>query len=226
MAPFPGPRAATLSSGSKMELDIHSADGKSTGKKAKLNDAVFAIEPNDHAIWLDVKQHLANRRQGTAKTLEKSEVSGSTKKLHRQKGTGGSRKGSIKSPLFKGGARVFGPKPHEYGFKLNRKVKDLARRSALTHKAKSGAISVLDGKGMDSAKTRDYAGMLKAFNLTGRKALVVLPAKNDKVLLGTRNIQGARVVTASEVNTYDIMNASRVLITVDAIAPLETTLSK
>ena len=209
-----------------MELDIHSTDGKSTGKKAKLNDAVFGVEPNDHAIWLDVKQHLANRRQGTSKTLEKSEVSGSTRKLHRQKGTGGARKGSIKSPLLKGGARVFGPKPRDYHFKLNKKVKDLARRSALTHKAKSGAISVLDATGMDSTKTKVYAGMLKAFNLTGRKALVVLAAKNDNVLLGTRNLQGARVVLASEVNTYDIMNATRVLLAVDAIAPLESTLSK
>jgi large subunit ribosomal protein L4 len=209
-----------------MELEIHSADGKSTGKKAKLNPAVFGIEPNDHAIWLDVKQHLANRRQGTAKSLEKSEVSGSTKKLHRQKGTGGSRKGSIKSPLMTGGARVFGPKPRDYSFKLNKKVKDLARRSALTYKAKGGAISVLDGSGMDGAKTKAYAGMLKAFGLTGRKALLVLAAKNDNVLLGTRNLQGTRVVLASEVNTYDIMNANRLLITADAIAPLESTLTK
>ena len=136
-----------------MELDIHTKDGKSTGKKAKLNDAVFGIEPNDHAIWLDVKQYLANQRQGTSKTLEKSEVSGSTKKMHRQKGTGGSRKGSIKSPLFKGGARVFGPQPRDYHFKLNKKVKDLARRSALTHKAKDGSIKVIDALSMTAPKT-------------------------------------------------------------------------
>ncbi len=209
-----------------MELDIHSADGKSTGKKAKLNDAVFDIEPNDHAIWLDVKQHLANRRQGTAKTLEKSEVSGSTKKLHRQKGTGGSRKGSIKSPLFKGGARVFGPKPRDHHFKLNRKVKDLARRSALTHKAKAGAIAVLDGVKFKAAKTKDYASMLKAFDLTDRKSLLVLAAADANVLLSSRNIQGARVVMATEVSTYDIMNANRVLIAQEAIAPLEATLTK
>ncbi len=209
-----------------MELDIHSVDGKSTGKKAKLNDAVFGIEPNDHAIWLDVKQHLANRRQGTAKTLEKSEVSGSTKKLHRQKGTGGSRKGSIKSPLFKGGARVFGPKPRNYEFKLNRKVKDLARRSALTHKAKDGAIAVLDGLKFKAARTKDYASMLKAFDLTDRKSLLVLAAADENVLLSSRNIQGARVVMASEVSTYDIMNANRVLIAQEAIAPLEATLTK
>lgn len=209
-----------------MELDIHSADGKSTGKKAKLNDAVFAVEPNDHAIWLDVKQHLANKRQGTAKTLEKSEVSGSTKKLHRQKGTGGSRKGSIKSPLFKGGARVFGPKPRNYEFKLNKKVKDLARRSALTHKAKDGAIAVLDGLKMKTARTKEYAAMLKAFELTDRKSLFVVAAYDENVLLSSRNIQGARVVTASEVSTYDIMNAKRVLIAQDAIAPLEANLTK
>ncbi|MCC6840503.1 MAG: 50S ribosomal protein L4 [Flavobacteriales bacterium] len=209
-----------------MELEIHSADGKSTGKKAKLNDAVFGVEPNDHAIWLDVKQHLANRRQGTANTLERSEVSGSTKKLFRQKGTGGARRGSIKSPLLKGGARVFGPKPRDYSFKLNRKVKDLARRSALTYKAKSGSISLLDGQGFDSSKTKTYAGMFKAFGLTGRKALVVLAGRNENMVLGTRNIQGARVVTAAEVSTYDIMNANRVLIAVDAIAPLESTLIK
>lgn len=209
-----------------MELEIYGQDGKSTGKKAKLNDAVFAIESNDHAIWLDVKQHLANRRQGTAKTLEKSEVSGSTKKLHRQKGTGGSRKGSIKSPLFKGGARVFGPKPRDYHFKLNKKVKDLARRSALTQKAKADAIRVLDGMSMTAPKTKDFVALMKAFELTDRRSLLVLPALDGNVVLSSRNVQGARVVTASEVNTYDIMNATKVLIVKDAIAPLEATLTK
>jgi large subunit ribosomal protein L4 len=210
-----------------MELEIYGKDGKSTGKKAKLNDAVFAIEkPNDHAIWLDVKQHLANKRQGTAKTLEKSEVSGSTKKLHRQKGTGGSRKGSIKSPLFKGGARVFGPQPRDYDFKLNRKVKDLARRSALTYKAKDGAIKVLDTTGLSAPKTSAYAELLKAFQLDTRKSVLVVPSKDDNVLLSARNIQGAKVVVASELNTYDIMNANGLIILKDAIAPLETTLTK
>ena len=209
-----------------MELDIHSADGKTTGKKAKLSDAIFAVEPNDHAIWLDVKQHLANKRQGTAKTLEKSEVSGSTKKLHRQKGTGGSRKGSIKSPLFKGGARVFGPKPRDYDFKLNKKVKDLARRSALTHKAKDGAISVLDAVSMKAPKTKDFVALLTAFELTGRKALLVLNTKDDNVLKSARNIQRANVTVASELNTYDIMNATRLLIVKDAIPTLEAILTK
>lgn len=209
-----------------MELEIYGKDGKSTGKKAKLSDAVFAVEPNDHAIWLDVKQHLANKRQGTAKTLEKSEVSGSTKKLHRQKGTGGSRKGSIKNPLFKGGARVFGPKPRDYSFKLNKKVKDLARRSALTHKAKDGAIKVLDGVEIGAPRTKDYMALLKAFELGTRKSLLVVPTKDDNVLLSARNIQGARVVTASDLNTYDIMNANGLLIVKDAIAVLEATLTK
>jgi large subunit ribosomal protein L4 len=195
-----------------MELDIHSADGKSTGKKAKLNDAVFAIEPNDHAIYLDVKQHLANKRQGTHKALEKSEVSGSTKKLHRQKGTGGSRKGSIKSPTFKGGARAFGPRPRDYHFKLNKQVKDLARRSALSYKVKDGQVKVLDTAAM-------------AFGLD-RKSLLVLPSRDENVLLSSRNIQGARVVLASELNTYDILNANGLLIVKDAIAPIEATLSK
>ncbi|MBK8499638.1 MAG: 50S ribosomal protein L4 [Flavobacteriales bacterium] len=209
-----------------MELEIYGKDGKSTGKKAKLNDAVFGIEPNDHAIWLDVKQHLANQRQGTAKTLEKSEVSGSTKKLHRQKGTGGSRKGSIKSPLFKGGARVFGPRPRDYHFKLNKKVKDLARRSALAYKAKDGSLKVIDAVSMSAPKTSEFAALLKAFELNTRKSVLVVPSKDDNVLLSARNLQRARVVVASELNTYDIMNANGLLIVKDAIAPLEATLTK
>lgn len=209
-----------------MELEIYGTDGKSTGKKAKLSDAVFGIEPNDHAIWLDVKQHLANRRQGTHKTLERSEISGSTRKLHRQKGTGGSRKGSIKNPLFRGGPRVFGPRPRDYGFKLNRKVKDLARRSALTHKAKDGAIKVLDTVALGAPKTKEYAGMLAKLDLKGRKSLLVLAGRDENVLMSARNIPGTRVVTAAEVNTYDIMNANGVLIVQDAIAPLEATLTK
>lgn len=208
-----------------MELEIHTTDGKGTGKKARLNDAVFAIEPNDHAIWLDVKQHLANRRQGTTKTLEKSEVSGSTKKLHRQKGTGGSRKGSIKSPLYKGGARVFGPKPRDHHFKLNKKVKDLARRSALTYKAKDGAITVVDSVKLDAPKTKEFAAILKAFRLTDRKALVVVPTGDRNANLSARNIQGARVVSAAEISTYDIMNANGVIIAKDAIVPLENNLT-
>ena len=210
-----------------MELEIHGKDGKSTGKKAKLSDAVFAIEqPNDHAIWLDVKQHLANKRQGTSKTLTKSEVSGSTKKLHRQKGTGGSRKGSIKNPLFPGGPKAFGPEPRDYHFKLNKKVKDLARRSALTYKAKDGAIKVLDSAAMSAPRTKEFAALLNAFSLGARKAVIVVPAKDENLLLSSRNVQRARVVVASELSTYDIMNANGLIIAKDAIAPLEATLTK
>ena len=209
-----------------MELEIHNIDGKGTGKKARLSDAVFAIEANDHAIWLDVKQHLANKRQGTAKTLEKSEVSGSSKKLHRQKGTGGSRKGSIKNPLYPGGPKAFGPEPRDYHFKLNKKVKDLARRSALTYKAKDGAIKVLDSAAMTAPKTSEFAALLKAFELGSRKAVVVVPAKDQNLLLSSRNLQRARVVVASELSTYDIMNANGLLIAKDAIAPLEAILTK
>ncbi|MCB9169717.1 MAG: 50S ribosomal protein L4 [Flavobacteriales bacterium] len=209
-----------------MEIEIYSTDGKATGKKAKLSDAVFAIEPNDHAIWLDVKQHLANKRQGTHKTLEKSEVSGSTKKLHRQKGTGGSRKGSIKNPLFKGGARIFGPKPRDYSFKLNKKVKDLARRSALSHKIKDGSIKVLDGVSLGAPKTKEYVSILRSFELGTRRSILVVPAKDEMLILSSRNIPGARVVTATELNTYDIMNANGLLIVKDAIAPLEAILTK
>ena len=158
--------------------------------------------------------------------MERSEISGSTRKLHRQKGTGGSRKGSIKNPLFRGGPRVFGPRPRDYGFKLNRKVKDLARRSALTHKAKDGAIKVLDAVALSAPKTKEYAGMLAKLELKGRKSLLVLSGRDENVLMSARNIPGTRVVTAAEVNTYDIMNANGVLIVQDAIAPLEATLTK
>ena len=159
-------------------------------------------------------------------TLEKSEVSGSTKKLHRQKGTGGSRKGSIKSPLFKGGARVFGPRPRDYHFKLNKKVKDLARRSALTYKAKDGTLKVIDALSLTAPKTSEFASFLKAFDLTTRKSLVVVPSKDDNLILSSRNLQRARVVVASELSTYDIMNANGMLIVKEAIAPLENTLTK
>lgn len=209
-----------------MELEIHSTDGKSTGKKAKLSEAVFGIEPNDHAIWLDVKQHLANRRQGTSQTLERSMISGSTRKLYRQKGTGSARRGSIKSNLLRGGPRAFGPQPRDYHFKLNKKVKNLARRSALTYKARYEAISIVDGSGWDSKKTKTYAEMIKAFGVNGRRALVVLPGPNENMMLGTRNLQGVRVVTADALNTYDIMNATRLLIAADAIASLEGNLIK
>jgi large subunit ribosomal protein L4 len=210
-----------------MELEIYDIAGKKTGKKAKLNDAVFGVEPNEHAMYLDVKHHLANRRQGTAMTLEKSLLSGSTKKLHRQKGTGGSRKGSIKNPLFRGGARIFGPKPRTYSSKLNKKVSELARRSALTSKVKDGSVRVLSGVSIESPKTKTYQGMLDALEFGGnKKTLLVLSGKDDMVLLSARNIPGAKVTTARELNTYDILNCKGLLIAQDAIEQIETTLSK
>lgn len=209
-----------------MEIEIYDIAGKKTGKKAKLNDAVFGIEPNEHAMYLDVKHHLANRRQGTHMTLEKSLLSGSTKKLHRQKGTGGSRKGSIKNPLFRGGARIFGPKPRTYSSKVNKKVSELARRSALASKAKDGSIKVLSGVKIDEPKTKTYKSMLESLELGGKKTLLILSEKDKNVLLSARNIQGANVCTARELNTYDILNAKGVLIAKDAIEQIETTLNK
>ena len=161
-----------------MEIEIYDIAGKKTGKKAKLNDAVFGIEPNEHAMYLDVKHHLANKRQGTHMTLEKSLLSGSTKKLHRQKGTGGSRKGSIKNPLFRGGARIFGPKPRTYSSKINKKVSELARRSALASKAKDGSLKVLNGVSIDEPKTKTYLSMLESLELGGKKSLLVLSENN------------------------------------------------
>ena len=209
-----------------MELEIYDIAGKKTGKKAKLNDAVFGIEPNEHAMYLDVKHHLANRRQGTHMTLEKSLLSGSTKKLHRQKGTGGSRKGSIKNPLFRGGARIFGPKPRTYSSKLNKKVSELARRSALASKVNDGVVKVLSGVSIDTPKTKTYKGMLEALECGGKKTLLVLSGKDENVLLSARNIPGAVVTTARELNTYDILNCKGLLIAQDAIEQIETTLSK
>ena len=209
-----------------MEIEIYDIAGKKTGKKAKLNDAVFGIEPNEHAMYLDVKHHLANRRQGTHETLEKSTLSGSTKKLHKQKGTGGSRKGSIKNPLFRGGARIFGPKPRTYSSKVNKKVSELARRSALASKAKDGQVKVLSGVSIDAPKTKTYQGMLDALELAGKKTLLVVGAHDKNVLLSARNVPGAMVCTARELNTYDILNCKGLLIAQDAIEHIETTLNK
>lgn len=209
-----------------MDIEIYDKTGKKTGKKAKLNEAVFGIEPNEHAMYLDVKHHLANKRQGTHMTLEKSLISGSTKKLHRQKGTGGSRKGSIKNPLFRGGARIFGPKPRTYSSKINKKVSLLARRSALASKAKEGSVMVMSDMGMDAAKTKAYRSMLQAMELDGKKTLLVLAKQDDNVLLSARNLPGASVCTARELNTYDILNCKGLLIAQDALEQIETTLSK
>jgi large subunit ribosomal protein L4 len=200
-----------------MEIKIFNIKGTETGRKVDLDDTVFGIEPNDHAIYLDVKQHMANQRQGTHATLEKSLVSGSTKKLHRQKGTGGSRKGSIKSPLFRGGARVFGPQPRDYNFKLNKKLKKLARISALSYKVKESNLLVLEDFTFDSPKTKNVSELLKNFQLTGKKILVVVNSPDDNLLLAARNMKRVKIVRTADLNTYEILDAKQVLMTESSI---------
>jgi large subunit ribosomal protein L4 len=208
-----------------MELAVYNISGQATSKKVKLNTEVFGIEPNDHAIYLDVKQYLAAQRQGTHKAKERAEIHRTTKKLKRQKGTGGARAGSMKSPLFRGGGRVFGPKPHDYDFSLNKKVKKLARKSALAYKAKDNAITVLENFSFETPKTSSYAELLKNLNLSGKKTLLVLGDHNKNIYLSSRNLKGARVVTASELNTYDILNASTLLLAEGSVETLEKLLN-
>jgi large subunit ribosomal protein L4 len=191
-----------------MELAVLNKTGKETGRKVELKETIFSIEPNDHAIYLDVKQHLANKRQGTHKSKERNEVSGSTRKLKKQKGTGGARAGSIKNPLFTGGGRVFGPQPRDYDFKLNKKVKQLARKSALTYKARNNEIVVLEDFTLEAPKTKDYVAFLTDLKIEGKKSLVVLNEPNKNIYLSSRNLSGTRVVTASELTTYDILNST------------------
>jgi large subunit ribosomal protein L4 len=200
-----------------MEIKVFNIKGTETGRNINLDDTVFGIEPNDHAIYLDVKQHMANARQGTHATLEKSLVSGSTKKLHRQKGTGGSRKGSIKSPLFRGGARVFGPQPRDYNFKLNKKLKKLARISALSYKVKESNLVVLEDFTFDSPKTKNFSELLKSFQLTGKKTLVVVNSPDDNLLLAARNLKRVKIVRTADLNTYEILDAKQVLMTESSI---------
>jgi len=194
-----------------MELALLNIEGKETGKKIDLKDSIFSIEPNDHAIYLDVKQHLANKRQGTHKTKERAEVAGSTKKIKRQKGTGTARAGAITSPLFRGGGNTFGPRPRNYHFKLNKKVKRLARKSALSYKAKNNQLLVLDNLNFDSPRTKDYISMTTNLKINEKKTLVVLPEQNKNVYLSSRNLKNNKVIIVSELTTYDIMNASTVL---------------
>jgi large subunit ribosomal protein L4 len=202
-----------------MELAILNTTGTETGKKLKLSDEVFGVQPNDHAIYLDVKQYLANQRTGTHKAKEKSEVSGSTKKLHKQKGTGGSRKGSIKSGTFVGGARIHGPRPRDYSFKLNKKLKQLARKSALTYKAKENNITILENFNIDSPKTKQYIAILNSLKLNTEKTLLVIPDYNDNIYRSSRNLPKAKVMTARDLNTYEILAANR-LILVDTALPV------
>ena len=194
-----------------METAIYNISGKETGKKALLMDEIFGIEPNDHAIYLDVKQYLANRRQGTHKSKQRNEVAGSTRKLKRQKGTGVARSGSILSPLFPGGGRVFGPVPRDYSFKLNKKLKQLARKSALTYKAKEDAIKVVEDFSMEAPKTKEFITITKNLDLEGKKILLILPESNRNIALSARNLQNVKIVLASNINTYDVMNAGNIL---------------
>jgi large subunit ribosomal protein L4 len=196
-----------------MQVDVLNINGQSTGRKVELPDDIFGIEPNDHVIYLAVKQYLAAARQGTHKVKTRAEVQGASRKLHRQKGTGGSRKGNIRNPLYKGGGTIFGPKPHSYDFKLNKKVKDLAKMSALAYKAKENAIVVVEDITFDAPKTKTVAGVLKSMNLDAKKALFILPEYNDNLYLSLRNIPNADGTLLADINTYEIMNADVLVLT-------------
>ncbi len=196
-----------------MELAIYNIKGEDTGRKAILNDEVFAIDANEHAIWLDVKQYLANQRQGTHKSKERSEVSGSTRKLHKQKGGGGARIGDINSPLLVGGGRVFGPRPRDYRFKLNKKLKQLARKSALTLKAADGEIKVVEDFTFDAPRTKDFVALAKNLQIDGKKVLLLLADRDKNVYLSARNIPNTRLMTASDINTYAVLDNKVLLLT-------------
>jgi large subunit ribosomal protein L4 len=204
-----------------MEIKVINKEGKETTKKVKLNKGVFGIEPNDHAIYLDVKQYLANQRQGTHQSRERGEIKGSTRKIKKQKGTGTARAGSIKNPLFRGGGRVFGPKPRVYGFKLNKKVKSLARKSALSYKAKESNILILEDLSFKSPKTKDFVSVLKNLNVDETRTLFVTTTNDQNTLLSSRNIKNAKVITADKLNTYDILNSGKLVISEKAIDQID-----
>lgn len=195
-----------------MEISVYNIQGQDTGKKVNLKDGVFGIEPNDHVIYLDVKQHMANKRQGTAKSKERSEVSGSTRKLGRQKGGGGARHGDINSPVMVGGGRVFGPKPRDYSFKLNKKEKSLARKSALSYKVKEDAITVVEDFTFEAPKTKEFLALTKNLNLDGKKLLVILPENDANIYLSARNLQKTNVTTVFDINTYKVLDAAHLVI--------------
>lgn len=207
-----------------MDIVVKNISGKDTKKKISLDKSIYEIEPNDHAIYLDVKQYLANQRQGTHKAKERGEVKGSRRKIKKQKGTGTARAGDIKNPLFKGGGRVFGPRPRDYGFKLNTKQKRLARKSALSYKAKEGAITVLEDFSFDTPQTKKYSELLSNLNAFDNKSLLVLSDSNKNVYLSSRNLERAKVVTASQINTYDLMNASSIILAEGSIEIIENIL--
>ena len=201
-----------------MKLAVYNIKGEDTGKTVELNDEIFAIaEPNEHVVYLDVKQYMANHRQGTHKAKERSEVAGSTKKLGRQKGGGGARHGDIKSPLFHGGGRVFGPRPRNYSFKLNKKVKSLARRSALTFKAQNGQIMVVEDFTFDAPKTKDFVNITKNLKIEGQKMLLVLPGQDKNVFLSARNLPNASIITANDINTYQVLDNKMMVVTVSSV---------
>ena len=209
-----------------MEVSVLNINGQETGRKVVLNEAVFGIEPNDHVLYLDVKQYLANQRQGTAKAKERSEVSGSTRKLGRQKGGGGARRGDINSPVLVGGGRVFGPKPRDYRFKLNKKVKVLARKSALSYKAQENAVIVVEDFSFDAPKTKDFVNITKNLKVEGKKTLLVLPEVDKNVYLSARNLQRAEVMTANTINAYKVLNAEVLVVTEKSLQTIDQILTK
>tara|TARA_B110000037_G_scaffold19257_1_gene20427 strand:- start:130387 stop:131013 length:627 start_codon:yes stop_codon:yes gene_type:complete len=208
-----------------MDIKVVDIKGKETAAKVTLTDSIYGIEPNDHAIYLDVKQYLAAQRQGTHKSKERADIAGSTRKIKKQKGTGTARAGSIKSPVFRGGGRVFGPRPRNYDFKLNVKLKRLARKSALTYKAKENNIIVVNNMDLSDVKTKNFMNIMSDMSIAYEKVLFVLPENNKNVYLSARNIQGANVVTADSLNTYEILNANKVVIVEGAVAKIETILN-
>jgi large subunit ribosomal protein L4 len=207
-----------------MDIAVVKYSGENTGRKVNLASEVFGIEPNDHAIWLDVKSYLANQRQGTHKSKQRNEITGSSKKLKKQKGTGGARAGNIKNPQFKGGGRVFGPVPRDYSFKLNKKVKDLARKSALTYKAKDNMIAVVEDFNFEAPKTKQYVSMLKALSLDDKKTLLVLPEAKKNVVLSGRNLKNTKIITADQINTYDVINAEKLVLVESSLTKIDNLL--
>jgi len=204
-----------------MELSVYNKEGKETGRTVTLDEQIFGIEPSDHAIYLDVKQYLANQRQGTHKSKERAEVSGSTRKIKKQKGTGGARAGSIKSPTIRGGGRIFGPRPHTYEFKLNKKVKQLARKSALTYKAAENSIMVVEDFNFEAPKTKEMVAIKSNLKIADKKSLFVLPVENNSIYLSSRNLEDVSVVIASELNTYQILNAKAIVILEGSVKKIE-----
>ena len=210
-----------------MELSVHNLKGEDTGKKVTLSDDIFSIEePNDHAIYLDVKQYLANQRQGTHKAKERAEIAGSTRKIKKQKGTGTARAGSIKSPVFRGGGRVFGPRPRSYSFKLNKKLKQLARRSALSYKLKEEAIKVVEDFTFDNPRTKDYLSFLNALDVNGKKSLYITSELDRNIYLSGRNIKGAKVTVVDDLSTYDILNADNLIFSENSLSKINNQLAK